>query len=428
MRIAWPLALGIPEPAAVREQLERVVASAIFSASPVQQRLLRFLVEGTLSDLGESLKEYTIGQGVFHRGSDFDPQTDSIVRVQVSVLRKKLAAYYQGEGIDDAILIDIPRGHYEPSFTSRCAPWAEPKPVQPQAPVSRWMYLGSGVLLGLFLAYGALRWLPDRSAKLSAKATSARTQSAAAQYRDHPLWQGFLDSGSNTILVVGSPLMVDFGGGFYARDVTVNETKDLPGSQRIRDLENHTGTRGSPAELYTGLGEAAGISMLTRFYGAAGQSLPLIRNRLVKWQDFATGNIIILSSLRFRTFLQEIEKPSEFEFSISGASSALLNLRPSKGEPAAYVSKAEIDYALVTVWPGTLPGRRIMAIGGSHTWGTEGAVEYITDHESLHQLRAKLEDISIHGAPSVSLQIVIQVHVRDSQVVSAEYVTHRWLR
>ena len=84
------------------------------------------------------------------------------------------------------------------------------------------------------------------------------------------------------------------------------------------------------------------------------------------------------------------------------------------------------DYALVRVWPGTLAGRQIMAVGGSYTWGTEGAVVYITDPESLRVLRTKLNNGG--DSKSTSLEILLRVQIEDAQVVSTNYVTHRWMK
>ena len=67
----------------------------------------------------EGLKEYTIGVEAFGRKPDFDPKTDTIVRVQTHRLRQKLKEYYGQEGLHDPILIEIPKGHYCPIFRVR---------------------------------------------------------------------------------------------------------------------------------------------------------------------------------------------------------------------------------------------------------------------------------------------------------------------
>src|SRR5665213_1538221 len=67
------------------------------------------------------LKEYLIGLEVFNRQESFDPRVDSIVRVEARRLRAKLDEYYQTEGRDDEILIELRKGSYIPLFEYRRA-------------------------------------------------------------------------------------------------------------------------------------------------------------------------------------------------------------------------------------------------------------------------------------------------------------------
>ena len=108
-----------PEQDAVRSALKRVLASAKFAPSPRASRFLRYVVEAELAGIGGGLKEYVLGVEVFDRSATFDPRTDSIVRVEALKLRKRLQAYYRGSGRLDAVLIDIPKGSYEPRFRLR---------------------------------------------------------------------------------------------------------------------------------------------------------------------------------------------------------------------------------------------------------------------------------------------------------------------
>ena len=80
------------------------------------QKFLRFIVEEALAGRGDALKEYTIALDVFDRDESFDPQTNSIVRVEASRLRGKLREYYGVNGRDDPILISLPTGSYVPAF------------------------------------------------------------------------------------------------------------------------------------------------------------------------------------------------------------------------------------------------------------------------------------------------------------------------
>ena len=104
---------------AARQQLERVLASPGFLRNERMSRFLRFLAERHLEGQGNQLKESVIAVEVFGRKPDHDPLQDSIVRTEAGRLRGRLAEYYVGEGKDDAIVIDLPKGGYIPAFRSR---------------------------------------------------------------------------------------------------------------------------------------------------------------------------------------------------------------------------------------------------------------------------------------------------------------------
>jgi serine/threonine-protein kinase len=67
------------------------------------------------------VKEYSVGREVFDRRADYDPRVDPIVRVEARRLRSKLRAYYAAAGREDALLIELPKGAYVPSFRPRAA-------------------------------------------------------------------------------------------------------------------------------------------------------------------------------------------------------------------------------------------------------------------------------------------------------------------
>jgi serine/threonine-protein kinase len=73
-------------------------------------------VNEALSGPGDNLKEFLIGVEVFGKEASFDPRMDPIVRVQARRLRTRLARYYQEEGQNDEIQIELPKGGYVPLF------------------------------------------------------------------------------------------------------------------------------------------------------------------------------------------------------------------------------------------------------------------------------------------------------------------------
>ncbi|WP_240464856.1 FlgO family outer membrane protein [Paraferrimonas sp. SM1919] len=102
-----------------REQLNRVLESQAFVQSPKMKELLNFVVEQAIMGNGDRLKQFTIATEVFERGVEFDHQSDPIVRIQAGRVRRALETYYLTEGVNDQILISIPKGKYCPLFQSR---------------------------------------------------------------------------------------------------------------------------------------------------------------------------------------------------------------------------------------------------------------------------------------------------------------------
>jgi adenylate cyclase len=145
----------------LRGELERLLASGEFVASDRLKEFLRFVVEHRLAGRADSLKAYTIALEVFGRDSTFDPQTDPVVRMEASKLRRRLERYYLGAGQDDPVRIDIPKGGYAPTFRYRPDPEGIVRP--PATPTRRrgspyrWLGLGALALTGGLLLF-ALRF------------------------------------------------------------------------------------------------------------------------------------------------------------------------------------------------------------------------------------------------------------------------------
>ena len=105
--------------AAIRAQLERILASAVFSRSPHLRRFLSFIVEQSLAGQGHTLKESVLAHELYGKGTDFDGGTDPVVRVDARRLRDKLREFYEGRS--DPVVISLPKGSYVPVFEGNSA-------------------------------------------------------------------------------------------------------------------------------------------------------------------------------------------------------------------------------------------------------------------------------------------------------------------
>jgi hypothetical protein len=114
-----------------RAALNAILASGIFENKPRMASLLKYICERYFEGDIDAIKEYSIATDVFHRSQSFDQATDSIVRVEVFRLRKKLREFYDGEGANQPIEIVVATGHYRPEFIDRAshARLQNPQPV-----------------------------------------------------------------------------------------------------------------------------------------------------------------------------------------------------------------------------------------------------------------------------------------------------------
>jgi hypothetical protein len=431
---------GTPSPEEVLGQLETLLASRHLRESHQLHCFLEFVVRETLSGRQDGLKEYLLGCQVFGRRQDYDPRHDGIVRVQATTLRKRLERYYAGEGASARVVIELPRGGYVPSFRYRaveCEPSAEAvvvaapvaAPVTPAAntrltslPAVKPFLLGVAMATMACAAWLSLRPSPKPAFRMT-----------AASPADFPqLWAAFFQPGTRNLVGFGVPLFYD-GGGIYVRDVQVN----APGRERdgrIDEFARKMNITPRPTDdTYTGVGELVGTNLLASFFAASGTPVKVTNARTIAESDLAGQNLVVVSSLRFQTLLRDLHLPSDFEFEPTPPET-IRNLRPQTGERSEYVFEAgagiSTSYALISLWPSVTPGRRILFVGGVHTWATQAATEFVLQPDQLRRMAREFDtdrNTARRGPVSPFFQVLLRVEGRENHSQRVEYVTHHYL-
>ena len=98
----------------VHNWLKQIRASSLLKGGQRRYDLLDYLVQEELEGRGEHLKAYAIGLDVLGRSQNFDPTSDSIVRVEVGRLRDALELHYARSNDPSEPIISIPKGSYRP--------------------------------------------------------------------------------------------------------------------------------------------------------------------------------------------------------------------------------------------------------------------------------------------------------------------------
>ena len=206
----------LPE-AVIRAQLDRILASEVFSRSQQLRRFLSFIVEQSLAGQGHSLKESVLAHELYGKGTDFDGGTDPVVRVDARRLRDKLRESYQGRS--DPVVISLPKGSYVPVFdansvspTHTARPVVLPEPKQtPSVPNPRRARIALGALavvaavIAVALAWRALVRPASTPAQLFPLASYPGVEGAPALSPDGNLvafaWSGDAEGGQTDIYV-----------------------------------------------------------------------------------------------------------------------------------------------------------------------------------------------------------------------------------
>ena len=96
------------------ELIDRIAASQHFRASARLREFLFYIADCAIRKAPEEATEQQIGFRVFHRSPGYNSSEDSIVRTHARLLRQKLAAYYLDEGLEEELIVEVPKGHYLP--------------------------------------------------------------------------------------------------------------------------------------------------------------------------------------------------------------------------------------------------------------------------------------------------------------------------
>jgi len=405
------------------DQIDRLTNSHVLHGSESLCKLLRYLARHVLDHPGTPIKEYQIATEVFGRSADFDPQLDSMVRVQAGRLRVKLSEYYALDGAEDPIVVELPKGTYVLAFHHRAtmpskatsagngtASHSAPKMA---APRRNWIIAIAS--LTFLLAVAAVVILSLVSNRNSAQAgISHDTNTPAAAMR--VFWNGFV-SGSD------EPWVIFSNAKFVGRPDTGLRYYDSARDQKNITIFDH----------YTGVGEVLSVHTLDHLFEQFHREIRVKRGSLFSLDDAKNNNLIFVGSPLENLTLLEIPGTDEFVFHrvLSAGRKGdpeIVNVHPQPGEPKEFLGTPgddplTEDYAVIALVKGLEPSQSVLILAGETTIGTQAAVEYVCNKNSVEQLLLRLS-VSQTGQLK-PFEAVIRVKVTRGVPVSTELVALR---
>lgn len=358
--------------------VNRIALSQHLKTSPRLRELLFYIASCAIRDAPEDATEKQIGIHVFGRHPGYNSSEDSIVRTHARLLRQKLTAYFAEEGLNEEMVMEVPKGHYLPVFHSRAEskpPLPDPVPSTPPpdlpeavpSPAARrrpWMIgtiavaLVLAAIAGVFIGH---RW---RAA-------------APAETAVDVFWRPFLEA---------DPPIVIYSNALFEGDSTRGLRYAPLGTSKEPEAEGFIDT-------YTGVGELASVYTLTQMFDARRKNFILKRSLLVTWDEAQLRNLIFIGSRAENPSLRVLQPTSDFTMVADADSAGVANHHPLPGEPAVY-SRPEhpltTDYAILALLPGVQPGRRMLVFSGLMTFGTQAAVQYVCQPETAAILLKKI--------------------------------------
>jgi hypothetical protein len=352
--------------------VERIVGSQCLQGSARLREFLNYVAACALRDAPEDATEQQIGIHVFGRMAGYNSSEDSIVRTHARLLRQKLKEYFAGEGLEEPVVLEIPKGHYVPVFEPRArvqepiqreelaalevkntsVVMARELPLQGERGFSGWTL--PAVAIFLLAVVSVCWWMASRRVSITER-----------------FWKP---------LMADDSALVIYSNELFYGDSTSGLRYAMPqDSEGSADSSKYIYT-------YTGIGELAGVYELTKLFDSHHASFLLKRSLLVTWDEAKLHNLIFLGSIAENPSLRDVTGATDFTITTANGYSSIVNHHPKPGEPQLYsvpVIAATDDYAILAYLPGVQPGKHMLIFSGLMTLGTQAAVEFSCHPETF---------------------------------------------
>ena len=378
--------------------VQRIISSPPFQKGTRLRDLLQYVTEQTIRGHAHELTEQHIGNALFHKPSDYSPLEDSSVRVHARQLRLKLHEYFNEDGRNESLILEIPKGAYAPAFRTvtkspspppvEVTPKVVPVAVWPGRTMVPWAICAVLAVLCVILGY--------RTATSGGLASTA----VAAAAEPWPFSQLF-DARHQTLIVVAdsnygmSRILASQSGSldqYLRRDFlhSASTSKDGPADSRLSEyISNST---------LTSFADVADVVSLYKMAGPLQSQVSVRYPRDLRMRDLDHNNYIFIGSPASNPWVALLQDKLNFRESESVVGKSVkvfVNKNPLPGEQPEYeglrwTGTQGEDYATISLLPNATHDGSVLALQGLQQEGTEAAGRFLADEENRRQLMSAL--------------------------------------
>jgi hypothetical protein len=389
--------LSAEERVQVEDQLERILASPLFSQSKRYAPFLRYVVEKTLEGQEDTLKERTLGVEIFGRLPDYDSSNDPVVRVTAGEVRKRIAQYYHDAAHQNELWIDLPTGNYVAQF--RPSPVHEENGAPPEAPDLPAKLAFSTELAPVAPEIQSVRGAPLRGKRragviivLAVVASAGLISRFAARHTStlDRVWGNLASTQSPSIIAVGVPAPL------YP---TENNSGELSARQHLRND-------------HVSLSDLQALLRIVRLLDHRDITYRVEPAAGTTFADLRQGPVVLLGGLD-NQWTMRAQQNLRFGLQTDGNGVDWISDTHDQGARKWSVdfnrpyTQVTTDYAIIALFrdPTTLQPTLIIAGMGEN--GTKAASEFITDDTQLSNTLG--ETLRKPGASSFEVVITTEV-------------------
>ncbi len=371
--------------------VERIAQSRYIAKSVRLHDLLVYLCDRVINEGADEIHEQEVGHAVFERPKDYDTALDNIVRVHASTLRKRLEQFFSEEGLDEPIVIELPKGNYAPVFRERtpvvavAAPVAplpvvvDPLPIEEPRPRRDVRFLVTAALALVFAIWTCvlLLWRPAPVPVATAPLPGA--------VRD--FWSGVFVRGQKADIVLDDAAL-----GLYeeldGRPIALSEYFDRSYQRRLSDKPELKAVILKRQSSYASVSLLAGFSHMA---AAMGSDWAPRFARDYAFRDLKSNRAILLGNSRSNPWIEPFESKLGVRWVYDSASGVYYPVDSWNGSKALQPGSEHPDgYASIALLPNAGGTGSIVIISGTGGAAISAAGAFLQDGNGMAELRAKL--------------------------------------